>query len=106
MSDDASDAPHVFPVARKPGEMLFSNIIILFAGLLLAALPWQTAWIDGRGLAAQPRLWPALSLGGMAVFAALHLALRQNVQRTPGRWREGLNWVLSVEYIVWYVSAG
>lgn len=103
MNDSADDHPHVFPEGRKPGEILFAGLMVLSGGLLLAAIGWQTAWLPGRGLAAQPRFWPALSLGGIVLFGLLNFAARSGVQRTPGRWREALSWVLAVEYIGWYV---
>lgn len=104
MRDDEMLQPEFFPEGRKPGEILFSALMILLGGLLLAALPWQTSWIDGRGLAAQPRTWPALSLGGLIVFSALHFGQRLKATRTPGRWKEGLTWILSVEYIAYYMA--
>jgi len=103
MASEDTVKPEFFPEGRKRGEILFSTLMILLGGLLLAALPWQTSWIDGRGLAAQPRLWPALSLGGLILFSALHFALRLRAARTPGRWKEGLAWVLSLEYIAYYM---
>jgi hypothetical protein len=103
MSDDTSRIPEFFPDGRKPGEILFSALMIILGGLLLAALPWQTSWIDGRGFAAQPRFWPALSLAGLILFGACHFGVRQNVTRTPGRWKEGLNWILSLEYVAYYM---
>ena len=103
MSDHAADEPHVFPEGRKPGELLFSMLLLLAASALLAALPWQTTWLDGRGLAAQPRFWPALSLGGVVVFAALHKLARNKLDRTPGRWLEGMTWIRSLEFVAWYM---
>ena len=103
MSDHAPDEPHVFPAGRKPGEMLFSMLLLLLAGALLAVLPWQTTWLDGKGFAAQPRFWPALSLGGVVLFAVLHVLFRGKLDRTPGRWIEGLTWIRSLEFIGWYM---
>jgi hypothetical protein len=103
MSEHSTDEPHVFPQGRKPGEMLFSMLLLLTALVLLAALPWQTTWVDGRGLAAQPRFWPAVSLGGVVLFAILHKLGRGKVDRTPGRWTEGLTWLRSLEYTGWYM---
>ena len=103
MSTHAPDEPHVFPEGRKPGELLFSFLLLIVALALLAALPWQTSWLNGKGLAAQPRFWPALSLSGVVVFAVLHAVLRGKLDRTPGRWREGLTWVRSLEFIGWYM---
>jgi hypothetical protein len=82
---------------------LFSFLLLFAALALLAALPWQTAWLNGRGLAAQPRLWPAMSLSGVVFFAGLHAVLRGRLDRTPGRWLEGLTWIRSLEFIGWYM---
>ena len=103
MSDHAPDEPHVFPEGRKPGEMLFSMLLLVLAAALLATLPWQTTWLNGKGLAAQPRFWPALSLGGVVLFAVLHKLSRGKLDRTPGRWTEGLTWIRSLEFIGWYM---
>jgi hypothetical protein len=103
MSTHAPDEPHVFPEDRKRGELLFSFLLLFAALALLAALPWQTAWLNGRGLAAQPRLWPAMSLSGVVFFAGLHAVLRGRLDRTPGRWLEGLTWIRSLEFIGWYM---
>ncbi len=97
------DAPHVFPIGRKPGELLFAALILLFSGLLLAQIGWQTTWLPKKALAAQPRLWPAISLGGMALFGLLLWLKTRNITRTPGRWREALCWVKSLEFVGWYV---
>ena len=103
MSTHAPDEPHVFPEGRKRGELLFSFLLLLAALALLAALPWQTTWLSSKGLAAQPRFWPALSLGGVVLFAILHAVLRGKLDRTPGRWLEGLTWIRSLEFIGWYM---
>lgn len=103
MSDHATDEPHVFPEGRKRGELLFSFVLLFSALALLAALPWQTTWLNGKGLAAQPRFWPALSLCGVVLFAILHAVLRGKLDRTPGRWLEGLIWIRSLEFIGWYM---
>jgi hypothetical protein len=103
MSPQSTEDPHVFPKGRKPGEMLFSILLLIIAAALLATLPWQTTWVAGKGLAAQPRFWPALSLGGVILFAILHKLMRRRIDRTPGRWAEGLTWIRSLEFIGWYM---
>ena len=98
------DEPHVFPIGRKPGELLFCALFLIFAAGLLAQMGWQTEWIDGKGLAAQPRTWPAISLGGMVLFGAIQWLRTRAVERTPGRWREAVTWIRALEFVGWYVA--
>ena len=95
--------PHVFPNARKPGELLFALGFLLLAFALLVQIGQQTTWLPGKGLAAQPRTWPLVGLGGMVAFGLLHLMSTSRVQRTPGRWQEAWIWVRSLEYVGWYL---
>lgn len=104
MTAESTDKPHVFPEGRKPGEKLFAAITIVIGLLLLALLPWQTTWVTGRDLAAQPRLWPALSLAGTVLFGLLNLSRRVVLPRTPGRWTEALTWIRALEYVGWYLA--
>jgi hypothetical protein len=101
--DAEFDHPHVFPESRKPGEILFVTISMLVAVGLLLMVPWQTTWLPGKGLAAQPRFWPTLSLGGVVLFGLLNAWSRVRVTRTPGRWQEAGVWLRSLEFIGWYM---
>lgn len=103
MHPQDEDHPHVFPEGRKPGEILFVTITMMIALALLALIPWQTTWLQGRGLAAQPRFWPALSLGGVVLFGLMNALSRVRVTRTPGRWQEAGVWLRSLEFIGWYM---
>lgn len=103
MSQQENDHPHVFPESRKPGEILFVTISMVIALALLASIPWQTTWLPNKGLAAQPRFWPTLSLGGVVLFGLLNALSRVRVTRTPGRWQEAATWVKSLEFIGWYM---
>jgi hypothetical protein len=103
LDDTDADHPHVFPESRKPGEILFVTISMLIAIGLLAAVPWQTEWLPGKMLAAQPRFWPTLSLSGVVLFGLLNALSRVRVTRTSGRWQEAAVWVRSLEFIVWYM---
>jgi hypothetical protein len=103
MSQPPDDHPHVFPESRKPGEILFVTVSMLTALALLAAIPWQTAWLSGKPLAAQPRLWPTIALGGIVLFGLLNALSRIRVTRTPGRWQEAGVWLRSLEFIGWYM---
>ena len=64
---------------------------------------WQTSWIAGTGLAVQPRLWPSLSLSGMAFFGAILRLRTRDASGMPGRWREAALWLRSFEFVGWYV---
>ena len=103
MSQQSDDHPHVFPEGRKPGEILFVTISMLIAVGLLISIPWQTTWLPGKGLAAQPRFWPSLSLGGVVLFGLMNGLTRVRVTRTPGRWQEAATWLRSLEFIGWYM---
>jgi hypothetical protein len=103
MSQQADDHPHVFPEGRRPGEILFVTVTMTIALALLAAVPWETTWLPGKGLAAQPRFWPTLSLGGVVLFGLMNALSRVRVARTPGRWQEAALWLRSLEFIGWYM---
>jgi membrane-associated HD superfamily phosphohydrolase len=100
---DEIDEPHVFPLGRKPGELLFAALVLVFALLLLAQIGWQTTWLENKRLAAQPRLWPAISLIGMVAFAAALWRKTRRSSRTPGRWKEAALWARSLEFAGWYI---
>lgn len=101
--EDQVTEPHVFPTARRPGEYLFAVLLLAIAVVLLVQINWQTTWLDGKGLAAQPRTWPLIGLAGMVIFGVAHLLTTGRRARTPGRWREALLWVSSLEYVGWYL---
>lgn len=93
----------LFKRYRRPGDVVFAWIALLAALLLLSQIVAQTAWRPGGKLFAQPRFWPAVSLGGMAVFAALHLASALMSERIGGRWREVLLWLSALEFAGWFI---
>lgn len=103
MNEDGNEAPHVFPEGRRPGEMLFATATMVVALALLSVIFWQTSWLPGKRLAAQPRFWPAISLVGVVVFGLLNAMARLRFKRTPGRWKEAGAWAASLEYIGWYL---
>jgi hypothetical protein len=85
--------PHVFPNARRPGELLFAMLFLAIGFALLSLIMHQTQWLPGKGFAAQPRTWPLIGLGGMVLFGALYLWSTNSNPRTPGRWREAVEGV-------------
>ncbi len=88
---------------RRPGDIVFAWGMLVLSVILLAQLADQTAWRNGGKLFAQPRFWPAVSLGGMTVFAAFHLLGSALSERIEGRWQEVGLWLASLEYAGWFI---
>ena len=93
----------LFKRYRRPGDIVFAWVALVGSVLLLSQLADQTAWKNGGKLFAQPRFWPAVSLGAMSVFAAFHLLGSALSERIEGRWREVWLWVNSLEYAGWFI---
>ena len=83
----------LFKRYRRPGDIVFAWLILIFSILMLSQIGDQTAYKNGGKLFAQPRFWPAVSLGLMTVFATLHLLGSALSDRIEGRWREVLSWL-------------
>ncbi len=89
---------------RRPGDIVFAWVALIVSAFLLSQLADQTAWKAGGKLFAQPRFWPAVSLAGMVVFAALHLLGSALSERIAGRWQEVWIWIASTEYAGWFIA--
>ena len=89
---------------RRPGDIVFAWIVLIFAVFLLSQISTQTTDRAGSALFAQPWFWPFVSLTGMVGFAAFHLLGSALSERIDGRWREVLLWVSSVEYAAWFIA--
>lgn len=89
---------------RRPGDFFFACLFLAFALFLLVNVGGQSAWKAGGKTVAQARFWPAISLGGMVLFAGLHLIGSAVSPREFGRWREVGRWVLSMEFAVWFIA--
>lgn len=87
---------------RRPGDIVFAWIFLVFSVFLLTQIGSQTQWANGQKLFAQPRFWPAVSLAFMTLFAVLHLIGSALSQRIEGRWREVSLWGASAEYAIWF----
>jgi len=94
----------LFQRHRRPGDLVFAVFFLALSLFLLANLGEQTQWARRTKLFAQPAFWPAVSLIGMTVFAALHWASSALSPRIPGRWREVGFWLRSIEYAVWFMA--
>lgn len=93
----------LFKRYRRPGDIVFAWIALVVSVFLLSQLVDQTTWRNGGKLFAQPRFWPAVSLGGMAFFAAFHLLGSALSDRIHGRWQEVWLWITSLEYAGWFI---
>lgn len=94
----------LFKRYRRPGDIVFAWVILLFSIFLLSQLFGQTAYKPGTKLFAQPRFWPAVSLMCMTGFAAFHLLGSMFSERIEGRWREVFLWISSLEYAGWFIG--
>lgn len=93
----------LFKRYRRPGDIVFAWFALIVAVLLLSQIFDQTAYKPNGKLFAQPRFWPAVSLGLMAMFAAFHLLGSLLSERIEGRWQEVWHWVSSLEYAGWFI---
>ena len=94
----------LFKRYRRPGDIVFAWVVLVFSVFLLTQLFDQTAYQSRGKLVAQPRFWPAVSLTGMTAFATFHLLGSALSERIDGRWGEVRHWVKSVEYAVWFIA--
>jgi len=94
----------LFKRYRRPGDIVFAWFALIVSVFLLSQLADQTAWRNGGKLFAQPRFWPAVSLGGMTFFAAFHLLGSALSERIEGRWQEVWLWITSLEYAGWFIA--
>ncbi|MGP6087783.1 tripartite tricarboxylate transporter TctB family protein [Antarctobacter jejuensis] len=88
---------------RRPGDIVFAWVFLAFSLILLSQIAAETTWKANGKLFAQPRFWPAVSLIGMSLFAALHLIGSALSERLHGRWQEVWTWVRSLEFAGWFV---
>ena len=94
----------LFKRYRRPGDIVFAWFFLIVTLVLLSQILDQTAYKKGAKLFAQPRFWPAVSLGGMVAFALFHLLGSALSERIAGRWREVLLWLASFEYAGWFIA--
>jgi hypothetical protein len=94
----------MFKRYRRPGDLVFAVLFLLFSLLLLSQLGEQTVWKKGSKLFAQPSFWPTVSLVSMTVFAALHWLGSAVSPRIDGRWPEVWLWLRSLEFVAWFLA--
>ncbi len=101
MSDDISEHPD----RPRRGQVLFAALFLICALLLLAGIEDQTKWLRKKALFSQPRFWPAIGVGGMAAFTALHFWHLPRKPRQLPRWMREADWFQWAESLFWAVTA-
>lgn len=93
----------LFKRYRRPGDLVFSIIFLVFCLVLALYLPSENTWTSRGKLFAQPAFWPYASVLTMLVFAILHLISSLMSPVLPGRWTEVGFWLKSVEFAGWFM---
>lgn len=98
-----SERERRFPAPRR-GQLGFTLALLAVIALLLLNIGSQTAWVAKTPVFAQPRFWPAVGLGLMAVCGLLYL--RQLPWRRFNRMdrREAMRWARAVEFVLWFMA--
>lgn len=93
----------LFQRYRRPGDKVFAVVFLLFALFLFSQLGEQTQWVKRTKWFAQPSLWPTVAVCGMVLFGAFHALGSFVSPRIPGRWREVVFWLRSLEYVLYFL---
>ena len=94
----------MFKRYRRPGDVVFALLFLLFSLFLMFNLGSELKWKDGLALGKQPAFWPTVAVIGMVVFSALHWLSSALSPRIPGRLQEVKFWLKSVEYVAWFLT--
>ncbi|MEM1073387.1 MAG: tripartite tricarboxylate transporter TctB family protein [Pseudomonadota bacterium] len=93
----------LFKRYRRPGDLVFAVIFLLFSLFLVLNVQSQTTWATNTKLLAQPAIWPYAAVITMVMFSALHLISSLVSPAIEGRWREVGFWIRSVEFAGWFM---
>ncbi|MEM8812781.1 MAG: tripartite tricarboxylate transporter TctB family protein [Pseudomonadota bacterium] len=94
---------NLFKRYRRPGDIVFALAFLLFSLVLLTQIPNETTWASRTKWFGQPALWPTIAVIGMVLFGALHFIGSIASPRIPGRWREVLFWLRSLEFVAYFL---
>ena len=94
----------LFKRYRKPGDIVFAIVFLVFSVFLLTQIATETAWVKRTKWFAQPRLWPTIAIFGMVIFAALHFYASLVSPRIAGRWQEVGFWLRSLEFVLYFLT--
>lgn len=94
----------LFKRYRRPGDLYFGVLFLLFGIALLFSLPGQNTWVSNTKLFAQPAFWPYAAVITMVFFGVLHVISALCSPALEGRWKEMWFWLKSVEYAGWFMA--
>lgn len=94
----------LFKRYRRPGDLVFAVVALVFSLAMAVSLPFQTTWVARGGLLSQPAFWPYAAVYTMLGFSVLHLI--SSLVSTPleGRWAEVRLWARSLEFAGWFLA--
>lgn len=90
-------------VGPRRGQIVFALLFLGVSLFLLSQIGEQTKWMNKVKFAAQPRLWPAIGLGGMVLFSALHLWKLPRKRMVREDWQEAKIWLVPLEFALWFL---
>ncbi len=88
---------------RRPGDIVFAFFFFGFSLFLLSQIGTETQAVKRTKWFAQPALWPKIAIWGMVLFSGLHLLGSFLSPRIPGRLREVTFWLMSLEYVAYFL---
>ncbi|KUP94418.1 tripartite tricarboxylate transporter TctB family protein [Tritonibacter horizontis] len=91
-------------VGPRRGQLLFILSFLMLSAVLLSLIGQQTAWVKKTSFFAQPRFWPAVGVGGMVLFTALHLWRLPFRRIERADLREALRWGAGLEFALWFMG--
>lgn len=94
----------LFRLERRAGDLLFAIAFVVFSVCVAASLPSQAQFLGNKTLVAEPGFWPLVGVLMMVGFGIVHLLGTYNAPRLPGRLKEALFWLRSLEYVGWFIS--
>lgn len=91
-------------VGPRRGQVIFAIGFLVIGLLLLSQIGRETVWAEQTSFFAQPRFWPAVGLGLMVIFGALHL--RALPWRRVSRYdlAELRRWASVLEFALWFLA--